>query len=83
MPDSECDSKCSGDQTQICGGNWAINVYSVLKEENTNNQSCAHIIEGIDQKYCKSNKYTKQICMLRIKYATYNELVTITFKIQR
>ena len=59
MPDSECDSKCSGDQTQICGGNWAINVYSVPKKENNNNQSCAHIIEGSDQKYWKSNKYTK------------------------
>ena len=27
LPDSECNSKCSGDQTQICGGHWKINIY--------------------------------------------------------
>ena len=54
MPDSKCNSKCIGDQKQICGGNWAINVYSVPKKENNNNLSSlisAHIIEGSDQKY--------------------------------
>ena len=29
IPDSECDSKCSGNQTQICGGHWKINIYFV------------------------------------------------------
>ena len=28
IPDSECNSKCSGDQTQICGGHWKISIYS-------------------------------------------------------
>ena len=34
IPDSECDSKCSGDKTQICGGHWKINIYSVDKTGN-------------------------------------------------
>ena len=25
-PDSECSMKCSGDQTQICGGSWRLNL---------------------------------------------------------
>ena len=29
IDDSECNSKCSGDSTQICGGSWKINIYSV------------------------------------------------------
>ena len=29
ISDSECDAKCPGDRTKICGGDWAINVYSV------------------------------------------------------
>ena len=29
ISDSECNSKCPGDQTKICGGDLAINVYSV------------------------------------------------------
>ena len=28
VDDSECDSKCSGDQDQICGAQWRMNVYS-------------------------------------------------------
>ena len=31
IDDSECNSKCSGDSTQICGGSWKINIYSVGK----------------------------------------------------
>ena len=31
IPDSECDMKCSGDQTRPCGGYWEINIYSVEK----------------------------------------------------
>ena len=31
ISDSECNNKCSGDRTQICGGNWAINIYSISK----------------------------------------------------
>ena len=26
--DSECDEKCSGDHSQICGGAWAISIYT-------------------------------------------------------
>ena len=29
LTDSECDHKCSGDQSQICGGHWSMNIYSV------------------------------------------------------
>ena len=32
IADSGCNSKCSGDQTQICGGHWKINIYSVDKK---------------------------------------------------
>ena len=28
-PDSDCTSVCGGDSTQICGGYWRINIYSV------------------------------------------------------
>ena len=31
LPNSNCNEKCRGDQTQICGGNWAINIYSIPK----------------------------------------------------
>ena len=31
ISDSECNHKCSGDRTQNCGGNWAINIYSIPK----------------------------------------------------
>ena len=34
LPDSECDKKCAGNDTEICGGKWAINVYPVLKTGN-------------------------------------------------
>ncbi|XP_062603750.1 uncharacterized protein LOC134265547 [Saccostrea cucullata] len=26
-PDGECNKKCSGDNSQICGGRWRINIY--------------------------------------------------------
>ena len=31
IPDSECNWKCKGNQTQTCGGHWAINVYAIPK----------------------------------------------------
>ena len=37
ISDSECDSKCPGDQTKICGGDFAINVYSVPAASTTGN----------------------------------------------
>ena len=27
IPDSACNMKCSGDPTQYCGGNCALNIY--------------------------------------------------------
>lgn len=32
IPVSECDKKCKGDNTQTCGGGWAINVYAISKK---------------------------------------------------
>ena len=29
LPDSECNKKCAGNDSEICGGQWALNVYSV------------------------------------------------------
>ena len=29
IPNSECTKKCSGDNSQTCGGAWAMNVYAV------------------------------------------------------
>ena len=31
IQDSECDRECKGDNTQICGGSWALNVYSLIQ----------------------------------------------------
>ena len=28
---SNCDRKCSGNKNQVCGGSWALNVYSISK----------------------------------------------------
>ena len=29
LKDSECNRPCDGDQTQMCGGGWKMNVYTV------------------------------------------------------
>ena len=33
LPDSDCNMKCSGDQTQYCGGSYKLNLYSVGKQK--------------------------------------------------
>lgn len=38
VPDPECNYKCSGDQKQICGGYFTINVYETgIRSEFINN----------------------------------------------
>ena len=32
LPESKCNKKCTGNQTQTCGGKWAINVYALSKQ---------------------------------------------------
>ena len=28
-PETECNSKCSGNKTQICGGDWRNSIYKI------------------------------------------------------
>ena len=32
LPIAQCDMKCTGDNTQICGGSWAMNIFDVSSE---------------------------------------------------
>ena len=33
-PSSECNSRCSGNSNEFCGGSWRINVYQFGKRKN-------------------------------------------------
>ena len=32
-PDKDCNKPCEGDSTQMCGGNWRMNIYSTGKHQ--------------------------------------------------
>ena len=56
LTDSECNAKCIGDKTQICGGHWKISIYSV--------ETCpsSHKYAFLNGKYCcQTNKEKKDI----------------------
>ena len=36
-PDSECNTPCAGNASQMCGGGWRNNVYNAQPIVNTNN----------------------------------------------
>ena len=56
-PLSECDSPCSGDQNQICGGSWRLNVFQKTCDQGfcrdgwcQIEETCYKLLDDIDQK---------------------------------
>ena len=56
-PSSECDSPCSGDQNQICGGAWRLNVFQKTCDRGLCGddwcqieETCYKLLDDFDQK---------------------------------
>lgn len=68
--ESYCDSTCTGNQNQICGGNFRISIYQIISKKHNFNFNCNNFIYleiNIDL-LCpkKGEKYQKISCLINV-----------------